>query len=1063
MSSSSDAYGDTQTSDTQAHGQIAAKADELAKDSTLLAPQQTSTPLRTLAVIDGNSLMHRAFHAIMQPMKSPDGRSTNALLGFFNMFIKLVQRFHPDAIICAFDKGKPQVRIDMLPQYKAQRPPMDPDLHMQFPMVKDLLAHLGIPVCECAGWEGDDILGTLSKMAEEQHIHTLLFTGDRDIYQLASEYVSVVSTHKGMSDVAVMTPEDVDDLYHGITPALVPDFYGLKGDSSDNIPGVPGIGPKRAAQLITSYGDLEGVIAHADEVPGKMGESLRAHIEDARLSRRVATILRNAPVDIDISTLHFPDFDSKACAQAFAALGFNAALITKLLCLLPHMTRDEATALVRNAKKSATSAAFSSAAGLSAAVSGPSAAVAADVNAHNSAGQVSDSVSATLSLTTSAGKCASSQPVTAPLSQPSCLQLPQILENAQAEDYLLRVIEQKTWMACVFDDSGADAASALQEPSLDSLIAEDVYWFSDGRELMKLSGSRAQDMLLTLIRQGRVISHDLKALLHKVYPVNSHISAQLRVEELDPLRMVDTSVAAYLLDSDAASYELAQLLPRYTCWYFPNFVDDSELVEDSSRVASSSQAPEPELAPASASAKPALVPASAASPTAPTSQPAPVPDVAASLRTAYESVALAHLMPALLRALKETDVLTVFNTIEMPLLPVLLYMERMGMYADPKLLFEQSQVLDQEISSMMTQIFTDAHEQFNIDSPMQLSRILFETWKLPTKGLKKTKRGYYSTNAACLSRLGEHDSRVRRVLDYRERIKIKNTYLAALPHDILSDGRIHTTFNQTVAATGRLSSSEPNLQNIPTRSTLGHHVRKAFTLPDDHLFLACDYSQIELRLLAHLSGDEHLIRAFREGADFHTATAARIFGLDPSEVTPQLRSRAKAVNFGIVYGQQAFGLSTSLDISRASAQEMIDRYFEAYPKVKAYLDGLRTFARTHQFVTTMYGRKRYIAQINSKNFQLRSFAERTAMNHPVQGSAADIIKLAMIKVKERLDERRLRSKMILQIHDELDFEVLPSELDELSHLVKETMETVVDLSVPLIADVSYADNWADAK
>lgn len=1067
MGSSSDAFGDT-----RAHGHIDEKADEFAKDSELSAPsalpqqlsqhlsQQSSTAPRTLAVIDGNSLMHRAFHAIMQPMKSPDGRSTNALLGFFNMFIKLVQRFHPDAIICAFDKGKPQVRIDMLPQYKAQRPPMDPDLHMQFPMVKDLLACLGIPVCECAGWEGDDILGTLSKMAEEQHIHTLLFTGDRDIYQLASEYVSVVSTHKGMSDVAIMTPEDVDDLYHGITPALVPDFYGLKGDSSDNIPGVPGIGPKRAAQLITSYGDLEGVIAHADEVPGKMGESLRAHIEDARLSRRVATILRNAPVDIDISTLHFPDFDSRACAEAFAALGFNAALITKLLCLLPHMTRDEAASLVRNAKKSATSAAFSSAAGLSAAVSGPSVAASAAANAHNSAGQVSDSAPAALSLATSAGKCASSQPVAAPSSQPSCLQLPQILENTQAEDYLLRAIEQKTWIACVFDDSDADAASALQEPSLDSLIAEDVYWFSDGCELMKLSGSRAQDMLLTLIRQGRVISHDLKALLHKVYPVNSHISAQIRVEELVPSHMVDSSVAAYLLDSDAASYELAQLLPHYTRWYFPNFVDDSELVGDSSRAASSPQASA--LAQAPAPTKPAPA-APTASPAAPTSQAAPVPDVATSLRAAYESVGLAYLMPALLRALKEADVLTVFNTIEMPLLPVLLYMERMGMYVDPKLLFEQSQVLDQEISSMMTQIFTDAHEQFNIDSPMQLSRILFETWKLPTKGLKKTKRGYYSTNAACLSRLGEHDSRVARVLDYRERIKIKNTYLAALPHDILSDGRIHTTFNQTVAATGRLSSSEPNLQNIPTRSTLGHHVRKAFTLPDDHLFLACDYSQIELRLLAHLSGDEHLIRAFREGADFHTATAARIFGLDPSEVTPQLRSRAKAVNFGIVYGQQAFGLSTSLDISRASAQEMIDRYFEAYPKVKAYLDGLRTFARTHQFVTTMYGRKRYIAQINSKNFQLRSFAERTAMNHPVQGSAADIIKLAMIKVKERLDERRLRSKMILQIHDELDFEVLPSELDELSHLVKETMETVVDLSVPLIADVSYADNWADAK
>ena len=399
----------------------------------------------------------------------------------------------------------------------------------------------------------------------------------------------------------------------------------------------------------------------------------------------------------------------------------------------------------------------------------------------------------------------------------------------------------------------------------------------------------------------------------------------------------------------------------------------------------------------------------------------------------------------------------------MPLLPVLLQMERTGLKADSEIFAAQSAELAREVSQMVADIHEAAGEEFNVDSPMQLSHVLFEVLGLPSYGLKKTKRGYYSTNAKVLEDLAQEEPIVAEVLDYRERAKIKSTYLDALPALILSDGRIHTTLNQTVTATGRLSSSEPNLQNIPTRSELGHRVRRAFTVPEDAVFLACDYSQIELRLLAHLSGDEHLIRAFCEGEDFHAETAARVFGVPVSEVTPALRSRAKAVNFGIVYGQQAYGLSTSLKIPRAEAQEMIDRYYAAYPGVRTFLDAQVALAHKQGWVATMYGRKRHIAEISAHNRQLVAFGERTAMNHPMQGTAADIIKLAMIRVQNRLDKEGLKSKLVLQIHDELDFEVPKDELEVLSVLVKQTMEGIVTLKVPLVADVSYGTTWADAK
>ena len=911
---------------------------------------------RTIAVIDGNSLMHRAFHAIRQPMSAPDGRSTNALFGFFNMFIKLVDTFRPDGVICAFDRGKPRVRMEMLPQYKAQRPPMDPALHEQFPMVKELLGALDVPVCELEGWEGDDILGTLAHRGEAAGYEMLLFTGDRDMYQLATANVKIVSTKKGVSDVVIMTPESVDDLYHGITPELVPDFYGLKGDTSDNIPGVPGIGPKKAAALIVQYGNLDEVIAHADEVKGKMGENLRAHVDDALLSRRVATIRTDAPIELDLADAKFPTFDPARVVAAFSALGFTG-MTSRLVKLSGASAADVAVA---------TSAA-ASAAGAPAGEKG-----------------------------------------TAPVA--AALDLPPVVTGADAEAALAAAIEAGAWVGCSLDDDRAAGALFGLGHTL---------WAATEGALCRFDGADADAALERLFRQGRVAATGVKGLLHALSPMDSAEPARLACADVDPGRIFDVSVAAYLLESDASDYGAKTLCERHLGCPLP---EPAAAQDDQTGAADD----------------------------APT-------------RAAAEAAAARALVPALVDALEKDGSAELFSTIEMPLLPVLAQMEREGLSVDPSILAAQSAELGAEISAMVDKIHAAAGEDFNLDSPMQLSHVLFDVLGLPTKGLKKTSRGFYSTNAKVLGDLARDHSIVAEVLEYRERAKIRSTYLDALPALVRGDGRIHTTLNQTVAATGRLSSSDPNLQNIPTRSELGHRVRQAFTVPEGSVFLACDYSQIELRLLAHLSGDEHLVAAFNSGADFHAATAARVFGVPVDEVTPQLRSRAKAVNFGIVYGQQAYGLATSLKIPRAEAQEMIDRYFDAYPGVRAYLDESVRLAHERGWATTMYGRKRHIKEFRQKNKQLIAFGERTAMNHPMQGTAADIIKIAMVQVERRLREKGLASRLVLQIHDELDLEVPVGELEAASELVRSTMEGVAQLRVPLIAEVSYGSNWAEAK
>lgn len=911
---------------------------------------------RTFAVIDGNSLMHRAFHAVPPTMNAPDGRPTNAIFGFLNMFLKMIDAFNPDGVVVAFDKGKPRVRMEMLPQYKAQRPPMDPDLHAQFPMIKELLTALNVPILQSEGWEGDDILGTMARLGEQAGCDMLLVTGDRDMYQLVTEHVNVVSTRKGLSDVAIMTPESVDDLYHGITPALVPDFYGLKGDTSDNIPGVPGIGPKKASALIAKYGSLDEVIAHADEVKGKMGENLRAHIDDALLSRKVATIRTDAPVELDFEATSFPAFSADEVSAALGTLGITA-MQNRFLALIGG-----------EGGAAAASSVFEIPAMVRAA--------AGDTDALGA-------VAAEVSHAIDAGEWVAA-----------------VVDDDKEEGALFG-LTRTLWLAT------SKGLFALEEGDGGTTTVVDGFNFAHG----VIAG-----VLARLFMEGRVASPDMKALLHELSPIDSSEPELMDPLSVDSTRIFDTVVAAYLLDSDRSEFDEAYLADTYL-----------QMVLPAARGAEGA------------------------------GENAPVP----AARTAALTLAL---VAPLRECMARENAANVFDGIEMPLVPVLAKMERAGMLVDPDRLRSLSEGLATQITEVERSIRDLAgDETFNIGSPMQLSHVLFDVMGLPTKGLKKTKRGYYSTNAKVLSDLARDHEIVRQILDWREKSKIKSTYLDTLGPLRRGDGRVHTTYNQTITATGRLSSSDPNLQNIPTRSELGRTVKTAFSAGEGSLFLAVDYSQIELRLLAHLSGDEHLVRAFNEGEDFHAETAARVFGVPVSEVTPDLRSRAKAVNFGIVYGQQAYGLSQSLHISMAEARDMIDRYYEAYPGVRTFLDNVVARAKQTGYAETMYGRRRHIPELKAKNPQLRGFGERTAMNHPMQGTAADIIKIAMARVSRRLEEEGFAAHMILQVHDELDFECPVDEVERLTTMVRDVMEHVVDLRVPLIAESSTGVTWADAK
>jgi len=912
-------------------------------------------PERTLAVIDGNSLLHRAFHALPVTMTAPDGRPTNAAYGFVSMLLKLTESFRPEGLIVAFDKGRPKFRSDVLERYKIHRPPTPDDLRPQFGITKELLAAMNVPVVECEGWEGDDLLGTFALRGEQAGMRVLLFTADKDAYQLVTDKTSVVSTKKGITDIVVYDPKAVE-LRLGVWPDQVPDYLGLKGDTSDNIPGVPGIGEKTAAKLIQQYGSLDEVLAHADEIPGKVGENLRANTEEALQSRTVATIRRDVPVECDIHNCMWGDIDADAVVQVFTS--YRMVSLVERVLALGRMHAQRGSEPVAPGR--------------------------------------SDSVLPDGGLAAEFGEAVSEREAPAiPAAECSPEAWP-VITGADALAALRSALATGATVAAVADDAG------------ESLFpCDDLAFALPSEQVAIIDGADAPQALLDALGSGMLVAADLKALVQRYAPPGDKGSKLAPFLEMwEPERTFDVSVAAYVWESNRSAYDVPTLYGELIGHALPACDDQA------ARMAAHAQG--------------AFV-----------------------------------LAPVLRERLVRDEGWDCYERCELPLIPALARMEDVGLGVDTEVLADLAVELAIRIDVLRGEIFEAAGTTFLIDSPKQLGEVLFEKLQLPSG--RRTKTGY-STDAQVLGTLAADHPIAGMVIEYRELTKLKSTYIDALPRLIREDGRLHTTFNQTVAATGRLSSSNPNLQNIPVRTELGKRIRAAFVpARRDDVIVSADYSQIELRILAHISGDAGLIEAFTSGLDFHTQTAARVFDLDPALVDSEHRRRAKAVNFGIVYGISSHGLSEQLRIPRAEAQEMIDRYFVAYPRVRAYLDETVVHAHETGYALTMYGRRRHIPELLSNNHNLRSFGERTAMNHPMQGSAADIMKLAMIAVDRKLVAQGFESRLVLQVHDELVFEAPRAEIERLSEMVHTEMEGVVDLGVPILATISWGDDWASAK
>jgi len=886
-----------------------------------------------LVLFDGHALIHRAFHALPRLSASKTGEPTGAVYGFVLMLLKVLQDHRPTHLAIAFDRPTPTFRHQEFEEYKAQRPKAPDELVRQIGRVRDVVKAFNIPVFEMDGYEADDILGTISRQATAGGLDTIIVTGDNDELQLASERVKVLLPQRGFVESSLVDGAAVAEKY-GIKPVQIPDLKGLKGDPSDNIPGVTGIGEKTAARLIQQFGGVEGIYEHLDEVtPEKLREVLRAQEPQARQSKRLATIVTDVPIDFNLESCRAVTYDRDAVVQLFRELEFF-----KVLNRLPTF------------------------AGMSEKVPG---------SPELGAGKYSllDTAAA---LEEAFAKLAGAKSLTVRL-------VTERREQGRAEVFGLALgIPSDEVFYLSFGSAGLDATQALSrlQPLLaDERIGKLVH---DGKDAVKILAERG---------------------------------TQLRPLEFD------TMIAAYLLGEKAAELPALAL----------------------SKLGVEIAVPE------RPSAKRSLF---------------TEVNVAERVRNACAEVRAIDGLRSLLQSeLEQQGLMTLFSEVEMPLVAVLAGMERNGVALDKGLFQEMSQGLGRQLVSLENQIYAFAGHHFNINSPQQLGTVLFSELKLP--GGRKTKSGY-STDASVLDGLKASYPIVKLILEYRQLAKLRSTYIDALPSLVNpGTGRLHTTFNQAATATGRLSSSDPNLQNIPIRGDLGKQVRRAFVAAPSCLLVSADYSQIELRILAHLSQDERLLTAFREDKDIHASTAAEVFGVPMTGVTPDMRRVAKVVNFGIIYGMSDYGLEQATELSRDQAAQFIAAYFQRYPGVKSYLDSTKQKARERGYVETVMGRRRYIPDLDSGNRQVREAAERMAINMPVQGTAADIIKVAMVNLQRGIDRRGFKSRLILQVHDDLLLESPLEEAEQAKALLGEVMSGAMQLSVPLKVEVKVGKNWGE--
>ena len=853
----------------------------------------------TFLIVDGNSLIHRAFHALPL-LNTSTGVYTNAVQGFFGMLFKVFQEEKPRYCAVAFDEHGPTFRHTVYAEYKAGRAETPPELRPQFALIRELLNALGIGTYSIAGYEADDLLGTFAKMADAQGFRALLLTGDRDALQLVDNNISLLFPKKGFSETMLFTPVTVKEEY-GITPEQVTDWKGLMGDSSDNIPGIPGVGEKTAVKLLTEYGTLENVLDNAGKIPGKLGEKVRDNMELARFSKELATIRPDAPIE-----MRLPDCRLNRLQEALPLFQkYELNSLSKRLAIL--MGEGETVPDVPAVQDTAF---------------GPW-----------------EELSGLEAILTTAEELAKGP-------GPVAIHLGDSLTLATPDGRRFRV----TLMG------------DLLSPGL-----------SPGDALLALS---------QVFEKQEIIVHDLKSLLHKLKDISAVLPDKVAW---------DTMIGAYLANPQERSYGLHNFTPRGE--------------EDAS--------------------------------------------------------ALLSLYRSQQEKLTQNDALALMADMEMPLSRVLFSMESAGFVVDREVLNRLGADFTQQIEFLREQVYTlTGVRGFNLNSPQQLSHVLFETLGLPAG--KKSQKGY-STSADILEGLIELHPAITPLLNYRQIVKLNGTYIEGLQRLMGADSRVHTTFDQVGTATGRISSNDPNLQNIPVRSELGREIRRAFIPQPGWVLLDADYSQIELRVLAHLSGDKNMVEAFRMGQDIHTRTASEVFGVPMNEVTPQMRSSAKAVNFGLVYGISDFGLARNTGVTRKEAAEFMRRYFERYPGVKTFMEDAVKSGKEKGYAQTLFHRRRYLTEISSSNANTRNFGERVAMNTPVQGTAADIIKLAMVRVYDALKREKLQARLTLQVHDELLIECPPEEAKTASALLKDCMEQVVRLKVPLIAEVNQGPSWYDTK
>ena len=897
-----------------------------------------------LVLVDGNSIMNRAFYGIMgsRMLTTKDGTYTNAVYGFLAILFKLLEDINPQYLVVAFDLKAPTARHKLYEGYKANRKGMPDELAEQMPIIKEVLRAMNIDIVEMEGYEADDVLGTLSRYGEKQGLEVTILSGDRDTFQLATDNITIRIPHTkgGKTETDEYNREKIIEKY-GLEPKQLIDVKGLQGDSSDNIPGVPGVGEKTALSLIQKYGSIENLYDKVekgeDDLKGKQREKIEQNKDLAFLSKTLGTINLEVPITDILEDFKVEEWNKEKVYDLFKELNFKRYIERFSLQPGENDNSEQGKDEIENLKI------------------------------------VDKSLDEIIELVKKQKQII-------------------FYLDTKKDENSEKIIKEKISSIAIYDKLNKEAI---------------FYNFNEENKIQELK---------EILEDGEIKKVGIN--LTKTYILLKQVDITL-----DGI-YYDISIASYILNPSNNKLEIENLIDRFLEIDTSKFVEkeETEQINLFDEIPSNSQDRE---------------------------------------KCSKYSLAISKIKDLTEKKLEEINALKLFNEIDMPTVEVLSDMQWNGMYVDEKELEEFGQELKDKLEILTKEIYEMAGQEFNINSTKQLGEILFEKMKLPV--IKKTKSGY-STDVDVLEKLKKQDPIIEKLLDYRQLMKLNSTYVEGLkPYINPKTRRIHSFFHQTITATGRISSTEPNLQNIPTRFELGKRVRKVFKPEGGKVYLDADYSQIELRVLAHISGDEHMIQAFKEGQDIHKQAASKVFKTPIDEVTKEQRSNAKAVNFGIVYGISDFGLGEQLGISRKLAKQYITEYLEQYAGIKSFMENITEEAKEKGYVETLFHRRRYIPELKSNNYMVRQFGSRAAMNTPIQGTAADIMKIAMIKVYRELKRRNLKSKIVLQVHDEMMLEVVPEEKDEIKVMMKEAMESAAKLDVPLIAEISEANNWYDCK